>query len=200
VLLVEGQTEIALKRIIKEYLDQRAEEQGQPRIRLQTRRFKRLNNSEEMGRQIKFELQTQGVDAVIGLVDVFPHFRHADAAIAKRFLNEAARRAGVTHGFYAHAAQYDVEAWLIPFWEDVCQRIGVHQGRPGNRPEQVDGTHPPSYRLRDLYRRAQREYTKTTEMSAILKGKDLTIAANACPELKNLLNTLLALSYLPTLP
>lgn len=108
----------------------------------------------------------------------------------------------MTRGFFAHAAQYDVEAWLLPYWDDICRRINVRQGAPGHDPEQVDNTRPPSYRLKELYQRTQprRSYTKTLEMPAILKGKDLTIAANACSELKSLLNTLLVLSYLPTLP
>ncbi len=127
-------------------------------------------------------------------------FRHADASAAKQFLLEAARSAGVTHGFYAHAAQYDVEAWLLPYWDDICRRVGAQQNSPGNHPEQVNGVKPPSYRLREYYQRGRREYTKTLEMPAILEGKDLMIAATACPELKSLLNTLLSLSNLPLLP
>jgi hypothetical protein len=41
---------------------------------------------------------------------------------------------------------------------------------------------------------------KTIEMAAILYNKDLTIAANRCPELKSLLNTLLKLGNLTPLP
>ncbi len=76
----------------------------------------------------------------------------------------------------------------------------MSQGKPGSDPEQVDGVRPPSYRLKELYQRVHREYTKTLEMPLVLEGKDLTIAANACPELKSLLNTLLQLSNLPALP
>jgi Domain of unknown function (DUF4276) len=198
VLLVEGATEIALKRKLKEFLDQRAQDLGRPRAALQIRKFKGLNR-EALGRQIKLELQSPAVKAVVGLIDVFPQFKHADAAAAKRFLMEAARNAGVTQGFYAHAAQYDVEAWVLPYWNDICLRVGIQQGSPGHNPEQVDGVKPPSYRLRELYQRAKHEYTKTLEMPAILEGKDLMIAANTCPELKGLLNTLLKLSDLPLL-
>jgi len=198
VLLVEGETERALKGILKKFLDQRAAERGQSQVRLQARKIKSISR-EALGKQIKLELQTPGVTAVVGLIDVFPQFKHADAAAAKSFLLEAAHGAGVTHGFYAHAAQYDVEAWLLPYWDDICQRINVRQGPPRGNPEQVNAVKPPAYHLRELYRRARREYTKTTEMLAILAGKDLTVAANACPELKGLLNTLLMLSNLPLL-
>jgi hypothetical protein len=64
----------------------------------------------------------------------------------------------------------------------------------------VDGVRPPSYRLKELYQRAGRRYIKTIEMPAVLKGKDLSIAAAACAELKSLLNTLFLLSNMPRSP
>ncbi len=198
ILLVEGSTERTLTDKIKELLDQCAAAHGRPRVRLQTRKFK-STNPEALGRQIKLELQSRDTEAVVGLIDVFPQFKQADAAAAKRFLIEASHSAGVTRGFYAHAAQYDVEAWLLPYWDDICRRIGVTQARPGNDPEQVDGIKPPSYHLKELYQRAGRKYVKTIEMPAILQGKDLVVAANACAELKGLLNTLLQLGNLPVL-
>jgi len=198
VLLVEGETEIALKGAIKQFLDQRAAQHERPRIRLQSRKIKSISR-EALGKQIRLELQTAGVTSVVGLIDVFPQFKHADAAAAKSFLLDAARSAGIIKGFYAHAAQYDVEAWLLLYWGAICQRIGVRQGPPGGDPEQVNGVKPPSRRLEDLYGRAKRAYVKTTEMPAILAGKDLTVAANACPEFKSLLNTLLKLNDLPLL-
>jgi len=100
------------------------------------------------------------------------------------------------------AAQYEVEAWLLPYWEAICKRVGVHHAAPGPQPEQVDLNHPPSHRLEELYRlaRPRRKYIKTIEMAAILQGKDLTIAADLCPEFKRLLNTLLSLGKLEPLP
>ena len=197
VLLVEGETEIALKAVLKTFLDQHATQHGQPYVRLQTRKIKSLNQ-ESLGRQIRLELQARENSAVVGLIDVFPRFKHANAA--KDYLVEAARSASVGHGFHAHAAQYDVEAWLLPYWDVICDRIGFRQSRPGHNPEEVDDVKPPSYLLRELYRRAKREYTKTDQMPIILADKDLTIAANACPEFKSFLNTLLTLSNLPLLP
>jgi hypothetical protein len=199
ILLVEGSTEKTLTDKIKEFLDERATAHGRSRVRLQTRKIK-STSPEALGRQIKLELQSRNTEAVVGLIDVFPQFQRANAAAAKRFLIEVAHQVGVTRGFYAHAAQYDVEAWLLPYWDDICRRIGAAQGRPGSDPEQVDGNKPPSYHLQDLYQSVGRKYVKTTEMSAILKGKDLVVAANVCAELKSLLNTLLQLNGLPLLP
>lgn len=194
-LLVEGETERALTRKIKEFLDKRAEAHGQPKSALKSRKIKSIKPV-PLGKQIELQLRTSGVTAVVALLDVYPDFKHANEA--KRFLLNAARSAD---SFYAHAAQYDVEAWLLPFWDDICKRIGVKQKSPGHNPEQVNRTKPPSYHLKELYKRAKppRKYSKTLEMPAILKNKDLAKSADACPELKKLLNTLLKLSNLPLL-
>jgi hypothetical protein len=193
VLLVEGSTEKTLTDKIKEHLDQRAESLGRPRVALRAVKIKNIE-PHALGQQIRLHLQTQHTTDVVGLIDVFPHFTSAPAA--KLFLREAAERAGVRQHFHPHAAQYDVEAWLLPYWDDICRRIGVKQGPPGGNPEMVDDLKPPSYRLKELYQRAGRKYVKTIEMPAILKGKDLSVAAKACAELRNLLDTLLLLSNL----
>jgi hypothetical protein len=192
VLLVEGTTETALKEKLKTFLDERAIAEGSPKVALRTRDIMTLNPSRLRGR-IRLELSHPQVTAVVGLIDVYPNF--ASAAKAKAFLHQAA---GDEPRFYAHAAQYDVEAWLLPYWDNICRRIGVRRSTPGPHPEQVDCRRPPSKRLNELYRLARppRKYVKTKEMASILRNKDLTIAANACPELKSLLNTLLDLSDL----
>jgi hypothetical protein len=90
----------------------------------------------------------------------------------------------------------------LPFWDSICRRVGVNQGTPGASPELVDLEQPPSKRLAELYQRARipcQRYVKTREMYAILDGKDLTVAASQCPELKALLNTLLTLGGLDPL-
>lgn len=196
VLLVEGKTEKALKEKLKTFLDQRTQNEGFPKVALRTKEIMTLNES-RLHKRIQLELSDPNVKAVVGLIDVYPDF--ASAAKAKAFLR---RIAGDEPRFYAHAAQYDVEAWLLPYWEAICQRIGVRQVPPGPHPEQVNHNNPPSKRLAALYQRARqpRKYKKAIEMEAILRDKDLTIAAKSCPELKALLNTLLKLADLRLLP
>lgn len=66
----------------------------------------------------------------------------------------------------------------------------------------MNGQKPPAYHLDELYRQVKpraRKYNKPIEMRDILRGKDLTIAADACPEFKSFLNTLLALNGLAAL-
>lgn len=196
VLLVEGATETALKEKLKAFLDERSRAEGRPKVALRTQDIMTLNPDKLRGR-IRLELRRPRVTAVIGLIDVYPDF--ASAAEAKDFLRQAA---GDDPRFYAHAAQYDVEAWLLPYWDAICRRIGVRRSAPGPNPEQVDHDHPPSQRLDELYRLAKppRKYVKPIEMASILRHQDLTVAADACPELKSLLNTLLTLSGLRPLP
>ena len=196
VLLVEGATEIALKGKLKAFLDERAKAEGRPRVALRSKDIMTLNPT-RLRRRVCLELRGPRVMAVVGLIDVYPNFDSADGA--KQFLQDAV---GNEPRFYAHAAQYDVEAWLLPYWNFICRRLGVQRARPGANPEQVDLERPPSKRLDELYRIAKppRRYVKPIEMAAILRNQDLVVAASQCPELKSLLNTLLTLADLTLLP
>lgn len=192
VVMVEGDTEQALRRHLMAFIDQRAFAEGKPRQRLT---FKPNMTHEPKALRHHLELEfRRGAQAVVGLIDVFPHFQ--SAADAKASLTRAASDAR----FIPHAAQYDVEAWLLPYWNDICRRIGVQKQRPGAHPENVNGQKPPAHHLGDLYQTtARRKYNKVIEMDQILEGKDLTLSAAACPEFKAFLNTLLTLSGLTPL-
>ena len=197
VLLAEGRTEMALRGPLKDFLDVRAVVEGRPKLALRTKDIMTLNEGKLRAR-IRNELATTEVTAVIGLIDVYPNF--VSAAEAKDYLSRAA---GEDARFHAHAAQHDVEAWLLPYWADICRRLGMRtRAAPDGQPERVNRVRPPSVRLVELYRLAQppRKYTKPIELAAILKGKDLTIAAAQCAELEALLNTLLGLGGLQQLP
>jgi hypothetical protein len=65
---------------------------------------------------------------------------------------------------------------------------------PSGVPEAVNHGNPPAYRLEELFKLGGRnKYNKPREAQRILRGKDLTVAADACPELKAFLNTILEL-------
>ena len=195
VLLTEGETETALKSHLKRFLDGRAEAEGRPKMSLRTKDIMTLNEN-RLRRRIQLELNDPEATAVVGLIDVYPEFRSAEEA--KGFLQQAADS---NPRFHAHAAQYEVEAWLLPYWPDICSRLRVRKAVPGAQPEQVDLVRPPSRHLAELYRLAKpaRKYRKVIEMAAILRDKDLTVSAAQCPEFKALLNTLLTLSGLTPL-
>jgi hypothetical protein len=191
--MVEGATETALKAHLKRFLDARAQNERRSLVRLETRTEVNLVQG-RFQRRVRQELAKSDVTAVVALLDVYPDYQSAEEAKA-----DLRQKAGNLDNFYAHAAQYEVEAWLLPYWQDICQRVGRNQRPPGGAPEEVNLNRPPSHYLDALYRLAKRKYVKTTEMSAILKGKDLTIAANRCPEFKAFLNTLLMLNGLSQL-
>ena len=194
ILLVEGATETALKRHLKRFLDHRATTENKPRLALRTKSLRTVPSAVQFQKRVRLELGSKGVEAVVGLLDVYPKFESADEA--KEFMRKAA---GFDERFFAHAAQYDVEAWLLPYWEFICHRIGVTRSRPGANPEQVNHMSPPSRRLEELYRIAKRKYKKPLEMTAILERQDLSIAARECRELRLLLNTLLKIGGLSPL-
>jgi len=196
ILLVEGDTEAALADHLQLFLQQRARLEAKSAPRLETRQNVGDVRS-KLGRLVELEVRNPEVGAVVGLVDVFPKYK--DAMDAKQQLLTAAKN---HPKFFAHAAQYDVEAWLLPYWEDICQRLKLKRRPPSGTPETVNGMKPPAYHLQELYRLTKpkpREYRKVLEMKAILKGKDLLIAAHQCIELKAFLNTLLTVSDLSKL-
>ncbi len=196
VLLAEGDTERVVKEHLKTFLDAQAVLEKRPPI-LSVTRGRIEIKAALLRKQVELELDNREY-RLIGLVDVYPQF--SDARAAKDWLRAAV---GNIPQFYAHAAQHDVEAWLLPYWDDICRRIHVQKRKPGVHPETVNSQNPPAYRLAALYQQAvpkPRQYNKPAEMREILRGKDLTVAANACPEFKALLNTLLKLSGLTPLP
>lgn len=196
VLLVEGKTETAVNEVLKKFLDAQAALQGRPRVGLKTKPLdSKLLNAQRLRDQVALSLRDSEVVCVVGLIDVYPGF--ASAHDAKRFLRLAV---GTNPQFHAHAAQFDLEAWLLPFWQDICQKLHIQRQPPGGNPEQVDQQSPPSRRLTELYRLAGRDYDKPRDARAILDGKDLTVVASRCPEFKLLLNTLLTCAGLTALP
>jgi hypothetical protein len=132
-------------------------------------------------------------DAVIALTDVYTGSDDfADAADAKHKMREWV---GPNGKFHAHAAQYDFEAWLLPFWTEIQRLAGHGRGAPPGPPESVNHNRPPSYHIKEIFRigASGRHYSKARDAARILQGKDLAVAAKQCPELKALLNTILAL-------
>lgn len=194
ILLAEGDTERAIAEHLKCFLDESAERAGKPKVALRTKPI--TTNRGDLRGRIRLELRDPQAIAVVGLIDVYPQFSSAEEA--KRFLREASES---DPRFYPHAALHDVEAWLLPFWSVICTRLGIKRAAPGAHPEEVDLQNPPSQQLQRLYglARPPQKYVKPIEMNALLRGKDLTIIAEECPEFKALLNTLLKLSDLPPL-
>lgn len=133
-------------------------------------------------------------DAVIALTDVYTgRGDFIDAEDAKRKMR---MWVGNIEQFHPHVAQYEFEAWLLPFWGDIQELAGHNRSAPPGAPETVDHSRPPSHHIREIFRIGSRRnyYSKVRDADRILKGKDLTLSASKCPELKAFLNTILTLT------
>lgn len=203
VVLCEGPTEKGLRDALKGFLDGECAQAARSRVRLTM--VSANGGSELLKRERLVSLVTQhlrrpGVIGVIGLVDVVaPEYRTRFASAAeaistlKGLLPDEPR-------FHAHAAQHDIEAWLLPYWQVACRKAGRNKQAPGTNPEAVNHGHPPSYHLGELYRLGGKRYDKPRDAAAILRGQDLLVSANACPQFKAFLNTLLDLSGCEVIP
>jgi hypothetical protein len=192
-VLIEGQTERAFLPHLRRFLETRL-----------TGRMPRLDpvpydgripKGPRLKRTVEYLLQSGGppADAVIALTDVYTgtgEFR--DAQDAKNIMRDWV---GLNTRFYPHAAQYEFEAWLLPYWDSIRRLAGHNMGAPGGAPEAVDLTRPPSVRIKEIFRAGSRgrDYIKPRDADRILRENDLLVAAHACSELRAFLNTILTL-------
>lgn len=195
VVLCEGKTEAALRTALHQWVNRRLLETNMGIA------IKALGGSllrSKFRTQVERNLADPAVLAVIGLTDVYPNFdsaMHAKAALTTRVAGSADSKS-----FRPHVALFEVEAWLLPFWDDIATRLGVQAKRPGDKPEDVNTQKPPSKHIEGLFRRAGKEYQKARDAPKWLTADRLEIAAQSCPELKAFLNTLLELAGAEPLP
>lgn len=187
-ILVEGATEMAFKRVLVDFLSSRLSGK-MPKLDFAPARG-RIPKEERLQRVVRNLLDSN--DAVIALTDVYtgtnpPDFN--DAADAK---NKMRTWVGSESRFYPHAAQYEFEAWLLPYWPSVQKLAGSDHQCPSPHPETVDHDKPPAKLLAEIFKK--RRYSKPRDATAILRGQDLAVSAARCPELKAFLNTILSLS------
>lgn len=193
-IMVEGNTEQAFTQRLRSFLRQRLAGR-MPKLDCYPYTG-RIPKGERLKKDVERVLSTgkEPASAVIALTDVYtgtnpPDFQNA--ADAKEKMHQWV---GPNPRFHPHAAQYEFEAWLLPFWDDIQRRAGHNRAAPGRWPEQVNHHRPPSHHLKDIFHAGKkRDYNKIRDAHAILHGKDLLVAANACPESKAFLNTILML-------
>jgi hypothetical protein len=188
VLLIEGKTERAFLPTLRQFLERRLAGR-MPRLD-PTPYDGRLPNGDKLKRDVGRLLRT--ADAVVALTDVYTGGHDfVDARDAKQKMRGWV---GPNEHFFAHAAQYEFEAWLLPFWADIQRLAGHNMGSPG-APESVDHMRPPSVRIREIFKVGSRgkDYVKARDAQKILRGKDLEYAVKECPELKEFLHTILQL-------
>ena len=192
-ILVEGETERIYLPFLREFLGPRLN--GNPPKLISSKYDGRIPKQEKLRRRVEALLRGKKPDAdhVIALTDVYTGSSDfKDASDAKQKMRDWV---GLNDRFHAHAAQYDFEAWLLPYWSAIQELARHNRAAPAGMPESVNHNHPPSYHIKEIFRVGQgpRHYTKTRDAKRILQGKDLSIAAAACPELRGFLNTILTL-------
>ena len=193
VLLIEGQTERVFLPHLRRFLETRLSGR-MPRLDPEPYDG-RIPAGERLKREIERLLRNgrPPADAVIALTDVYTGT--ADFTDAQDAKSKMRSWVGDNNRFYPHAAQYEFEAWLLPFW-DTIQRLAGHNMRsPGGSPEAVNHTRPPSDRIREIFKAGNRKrfYVKPRDAERILRENNLLDSAMACPELRSLLNTILGL-------
>lgn len=192
VILVEGRSEQAFLPFLRAFVDGRLPA-GADRPKISINSFDgRIPKEETLRKIVEHEVRS-GADAVIGLTDVYTgsnDFQTADDA-----KNKMALWANHHPKFYPHTALHDFESWLIPFWDDIKRLAGSSRAAPSAAPERINHNKPPASVLSEVFLQGSkgRAYSKPRDAARILQGKDLSIAAHACPELKAFLNRILSL-------
>ena len=112
------------------------------------------------------------------------------------------RWVGDDEKFHPHAAQFDFEAWLLPYWTTIQRLAGHNKAAPTGNPESVNHNNPPAHRIKEIFEIGQcrASYVKPRDAGRILRDNDLSEAVNQCSELKALVNTILKLSGGKALP
>jgi hypothetical protein len=135
-----------------------------------------------------------GADHVIALTDIYTGATPPDFISAQDAKQQMRQWVGKAPRFHPHAAQYDFEAWLLPYWPTI-QRLAKHnKAAPAGDPETVDRNNPPSYCIKEIFEigKCRDSYIKPRDAARILRENDLMVAIDACIELKALVNTILS--------
>ena len=194
-IIVEGKTE----QVFKEYLDKflrKHLEGNMPKI-IVVKYDGHIPTKNKLQRIVK-NLLSGRCDHVIALTDVYTGItdvntgkkEFTDAMDAKEKMR---KWVGNEPRFHPHAAQYDFEAWLLPYWPYIQKMAGHNKTVPANNPESVDHDKPPSFHIKEIFESGKkRSYIKTRDADKILRENDLSIAISKCSELKALVNTILS--------
>ncbi len=192
-LIVEGKTEKAFLPFLREFLKSRLPN-NLPKIDALPYDG-RIPTGEKLRRVVGNLLSGHNAaDRVIALTDVYtgtatPQFQ--DAADAKAKMRQWV---GNEPRFHPHAAQYDFEAWLLPYWSTIQNLARHNKAAPSGNPETVNHNNPPAHRIMEIFEigRCRDSYVKPRDAGRILRDNDLSVAVGQCSELKALINTFLS--------
>lgn len=193
-LIVEGKTETAFLPHLRRFLQTRLEG-NMPKLdpfpcdgRIPVKdKLKRVVQNLLSGRN--------AADHVIALTDVYTGSRPPDFTDALEAKNKMRRWVGAEPRFHPHAAQYDFEAWLLPYWPTIQKLAGHNQAAPGMNPEKINHENPPAHRIKAIFEAGQcrDSYVKPRDAGRILRDNDLSVSIAQCSELKAFLNTIISI-------
>jgi Domain of unknown function (DUF4276) len=192
-LIVEGKTEKAFLPYLRKFLQNHLSEK-MPRLDV----FPctgRIPTGGKLARIVQNLLTGRNrADHVIALTDVYTGSQPPEFNDAQDAKNKMRQWVPNNPQFHAHAAQYDFEAWLLPYWPTI-QRLARHnRAAPGHNPESINHTNPPAHRIKAVFEAGQcrDSYVKPRDAGRILHENDLSVAIDQCTELKALVNTILS--------
>jgi hypothetical protein len=192
-IIVEGKTEKAFMRYLQAYLKKHLVDK-MPKI-IPSCYDGRIPKEDKLKRVVRNLLYGRNAaDYVVALTDVYTgdsDFKNAADAKLKmrRWVGEETR-------FYPHAAQYEFEAWLLPYWTTIQKLAGHNKNAPSGNPEMVNHNRPPASHIKEIFEagKCRGSYVKSRDAGRILKENDLSVSINQCAELKALVDTIICLS------
>jgi len=188
VIVAEGETEEALLPALRAYVIEKSGRSPKLKcLRMDGTVFERS----KLLRLV--DLTLREFDHVIVLTDQYsgtPAKNFESPEIARR---ELRKLVGNRSNVHVHVAAHDFEAWLIPLWDEIASSIGSKKQAPSGSPEKLNNQNPPSKRIAELFRSAGRKYIKTRDAKKYLEKHGLKKSVDACPELKAMVDTILAL-------
>ena len=199
-IIVEGKTETAFMPHLRKYLERHMAGEMPKLDPLPY--HGRIPKGDKLRRVVEGLLKERPpADHIIALTDVYtgsnpPDFKDAEDAKAKmrQWVDGESR-------FHPHAAQYDFEAWLLPFWSDIQRLAGHNKAAPSGNPENVNHSNPPAHRIREIFNLGKRySYVKPRLAGRILRDNNLAVAISQCQELKAFINTILEICGKPSIP
>jgi hypothetical protein len=200
-LIVEGKTEKAFLPSLREFLQGRLAG-AMPRLDVSPYDG-RIPKEGKLKRVVENLLAGRNpADHVIALTDVYTGTNPPDFIDAQDAKDKMRRWVGAEPRFHPHAAQYDFEAWLLPYWPTIQKLAKHNKAAPGGDPETVNHDNPPAYRIKEIFEigKCRDSYVKPRDAARILRENDLSTAISQCSELKAFINTILSVCGGPVIP
>jgi hypothetical protein len=198
ILLVEGHTEgKTVAEFLKRWLDQRLEKP----VGISTVRFEGWSELvREAPKRTQLYLEKaanrQEIIAVIGLIDLYGPTFYPDSVTTvedKYAWGNQYIQGLVNHPrYYQFFAVHEIEAWLLSDMSGFPTAVQKAIGDKAKRPETINFNEPPAKLLDRVYQReTKRAYKKVTEARNHFPRLEPQTAADKCPYLKEMLESLL---------